>query len=419
MIETVSELLAALKAKGMDKIEPFEKIPHAPTIGMMYEGLTKQIMEKAIFQSLNLSVVSGFIENNIGDRSRQIDCMIVMGEGTRIPNTTEFIYPFHQVIMVIEVKKNLFTSELDDAYNKLEKVYEIGNPLDNPEIKMNLNMVQEAFATISKTPLPEDIQTLDLPKQMLYHTLVVENYLPLRVVFGYGGFSSEKSLRDKFCDYMCKSTGKKNRIDKIFGMTRIPNLIICGENSLVKTNGMPYAAFPQLLNNHKKKQQHKNKQGANAGLIAEDEYCWLASYRCKPLLVLLEVLWCRLSWQFNLQPYSFDDYFRMENLAPLFLVRFKKSNCYYRFFKYTDMALAKLDNSNALQAAAVSATENALLLELAEKGYIIIDRDLKRFVEGKGENLEDILSHLTNERLIYVKDNIIKLLTDTPRCLVI
>lgn len=83
------------------------------------------------------------------------------------------------------------------------------------------------------------------------------------------------------------------------------------------------------------------------------------------------------------------------------------------------MDLAKLDNSNALQPTSVSATENALLLELEEKGYIIIDRDLKRFVESRGENLEDILSHLNNERLIYVKDNIIKLLTDTPRCLVI
>lgn len=85
MIETVHELLAAMKEKGIEDIEPYLNIGHNPTIGDMYEGLTHQLMEGAIFKNFNMHVVSGKITNASGQFSKQIDCMIVIGEGEKLP----------------------------------------------------------------------------------------------------------------------------------------------------------------------------------------------------------------------------------------------------------------------------------------------------------------------------------------------
>lgn len=77
-------------------------------IGGMYEGLTKEIVEKSLFDGMNLRVVSGKITNQVdGKLSDQIDCMVVIGNGTKLPYSGDYIYDIDQVIMVIEVKKNL------------------------------------------------------------------------------------------------------------------------------------------------------------------------------------------------------------------------------------------------------------------------------------------------------------------------
>ena len=74
VIKTVSELLLEITNKGVSEIEPFLNIGHNPMIGSMYEGLTQDIARKAIFDGLDLKVVSGKITNKNGDLSRQIDC---------------------------------------------------------------------------------------------------------------------------------------------------------------------------------------------------------------------------------------------------------------------------------------------------------------------------------------------------------
>ena len=51
------------------------------------------------------------------------------------------------------------------------------------------------------------LSSLDYQKQMLYHLLVVESLLPLRVIFGFNSFSSELVLRNKFIEYL-SGTGK-------------------------------------------------------------------------------------------------------------------------------------------------------------------------------------------------------------------
>ena len=91
MIKTFADLLINMKENGVSEIEEYLKIKHNPTIGSMYEGLTKKLMDTIVFEGLNLKVVSGKISNNDGNMSRQIDCMIVVGDGDKLPFVDEYI----------------------------------------------------------------------------------------------------------------------------------------------------------------------------------------------------------------------------------------------------------------------------------------------------------------------------------------
>jgi len=81
MIKTVGEILEALRKAEAAKLKASD-IRHAPTIGSMYEGLTRSLLERAVPSSMNLRIVSGFVVDGLGGTSGQLDCMLVSGEGT-------------------------------------------------------------------------------------------------------------------------------------------------------------------------------------------------------------------------------------------------------------------------------------------------------------------------------------------------
>jgi hypothetical protein len=92
MIETVGQMLEALidqEARVLSR----HGVRHPPTIGAMYEGLTQGALRRTLPTGAALSVVSGFALGHNGSRSRQLDCMVVVGEGQRIPHTESFEYP--------------------------------------------------------------------------------------------------------------------------------------------------------------------------------------------------------------------------------------------------------------------------------------------------------------------------------------
>ena len=100
MISIVAELLEAFRRKEAELLDK-QDITHAPTIGRMYEGLTREVLERSIPTDLDLRVVSGFITNDSGELSKQIDCMLVIGEGEQIPYTDDYKYHISNVIAVI------------------------------------------------------------------------------------------------------------------------------------------------------------------------------------------------------------------------------------------------------------------------------------------------------------------------------
>lgn len=202
MISTVSDLLVAFSNKEKELLKKYSIVKHAPIIGSMYEGLTKALIEKSIFANLNLKVVSGKIKNQQYQMSNQIDCMLVEGEGENIPFTNDYIYDIKQVIAVIEVKKNLYSKDLDDSYNNLVSVVNI-----NDQININTRLLRDAFVNICGEELPDEdeIKNESYEKRLIYYALLTETILPLRIVFGYYGFVSEYSLREAFFSYLKSS----------------------------------------------------------------------------------------------------------------------------------------------------------------------------------------------------------------------
>jgi hypothetical protein len=112
MITKIADLLNELRIAEARRIDQ-ERIEHTTTIGDMYEGLTASILERSIPTQADLRIVSGFAETNSGDRSGQIDCMLVSGSGKRLPYSNASVWNIRDVIAIVEVKKTLFSAQVD------------------------------------------------------------------------------------------------------------------------------------------------------------------------------------------------------------------------------------------------------------------------------------------------------------------
>src|SRR4030067_830219 len=194
MIKTIGDLLQALKEYEEQRIASFMPISHGPTIGAMYEGATRKLLDRAIFDGLNLTVSNGFIKNSSNELSKQIDCMIAIGTGLEIPNTNNYIFDISDVIAVVEVKKNLYGSELEDA---MDWSRDFQCRIWEPPSNQKNSLLRDAWRSITGQELPEhqNASSLPYPLEMIYHRLVVEFSTPLRIFIGYEGYVSESSFR--------------------------------------------------------------------------------------------------------------------------------------------------------------------------------------------------------------------------------
>ena len=89
MITKVSDLLKGFIDEERRKLDQFS-LTHGPTIGKMYEGLTSNVLNKAIPPVLDLKIVSGFIFDDTQAMTSQMDCMLVKRQGIQIPYTTDY-----------------------------------------------------------------------------------------------------------------------------------------------------------------------------------------------------------------------------------------------------------------------------------------------------------------------------------------
>jgi hypothetical protein len=239
-ITTLGEILERFIRHEKDKIKEYEAegfaIKHGPTIGDIYEGLTKAVLNHALPSSLNLRVTQGFISGKDNRTSGQIDCMLVKGIGRHIPNTDHEIVPIENVLVVLEVKKTLYGSELPDIMEHFHQLMDLDPDLGDG---INAEGIFRAFAQTCGVSLQchEDSRKLPLHQHLVYSALLSEHVRPVKIAISYDGFKKESGFRKAFIEMMESYIGKRWVTPMSW-----PDLIISGEFSMVKMNGRPFTA---------------------------------------------------------------------------------------------------------------------------------------------------------------------------------
>lgn len=405
MIDTVAKLLTEIKNQESAKLNSYD-IKHPGIIGDMYEGLTRNLLDRALPQNLNLKVVTGIIENEKGKQSNQIDIMLVSGEGKQIPHTDSFLYRIDQIIAVIEVKKNLYSQDLADSYENLISVIDVTKESDlfvpRPAIEMQLS----AFNSIAGFPLPAADKLSDFPYlyQSLAGVLRIEGILPVRVCFGYNGFKSEYSLREKFMEYLAPNTMEKSKAPlRIFAPHHLPSLIVVNNYSLIKGNALPYAAK----------------------IVPELGWPFYLSYAKNPLKVLLELIFTRLTYLFGLSDEIFGDDLEVERLNPYLFGQPKQvdSDTTGWIYYYQELSKKVLENpapDEKWQPIFVELEQFIAFNRLCSSGPINLDEpEFLEFLKTAGVDLKDYLEKILQTGLLYVEDNFLKLNTKECTCMIL
>ncbi|MFH4782641.1 DUF6602 domain-containing protein [Vibrio diabolicus] len=305
-MKILSDLLRELMIKEKEVLNS-SPVKHPTLIGDMYEGLTKELLQKIDILHPELKVVSGVIRSG-KKQSGQIDCMIVIGEGESIPKTNHFYYSMDQVIAVFEVKKSLFSRQINDAYQHLNDVFQLSkmdyqDKQDAGTLNFNTIRPAEEFLNLfgNWPPHYEENSILPWEQRVVYQSLVRDWLTPLRVVIGYNGFKSEEALRASLFKIY------ENKEYKLgYGVQNMPNLMISDGYSLIKMNGMPYKGF------------WDDKYG----------WCWLGSSNANPILLIMELLWDRIELLLGITPDRGDDLYE-EPLFPLAMSKVEGENGWY------------------------------------------------------------------------------------------
>ncbi len=388
MITTIAELVEKFRIKEAETLKK-QKINHGPTIGAMYEGLTKEVLNSSIPLELDLRVVSGFVVDGKGGQSKEIDCMLVTGEGEQIPHTDKYKYHIHDVVAVISVKKNLYSADLQDAYENLLSLKELVVPRD---LKRELLIDAYKQITGSFPPPHQDVKSLSLQKEMIYHALVTKLLYPIRIVMGYGGFASEEKFRKSFLNYL-----KKNLLKQGYGPVSLPDLIVCKNFSLIKLDGMPYAAR-----------------------MTDDYWHLYASYSYNPTLLLLQIIWTRLSYFYGLPSEIFGDDLSMEILKPFLsckcIEKDGRQGWDYRHIPLSEKKLKATEPEEKWEPAFLDLIQFTTINELCKKGYIDIqEKEFIEYIMSSGYTVEKFLQSLIDTRLVTIEDNKLLLLTRNCR----
>lgn len=393
MINTISDLLNALKNKEQELLKDYDIVKHPGIIGDMYEGLTKEILAQSIFDGLNLSIKAGKIRNAKSEFSGEIDCMIVIGEGENIPYTDKYIYDHKQVIAVIQVKKNLYSKDIKDSYDNLKSVIDIAD-LEQSE-QFHMKILRDTWRLMFKEELPkrDDLSKLGKEKEMIYHVLLLEAYHPARIVWGYNGFKSELKFRESYYNYLGENLSTKD-VKKIgFGPLNFPNLIICDNFSLIKSNGIPFV-YP-----------------------VQDDRWWplYLSVEGNPVYYLLEIIWTRLDYMFKLPSEIFGEDLNIDQMHGFINAIYREKDDMkgweYMYLPLSSSELKKPAPPVEWEPVFLTKLQFTFLNVLGGQNYFKVT-DLDSFLEDENISKEDFIKSLRDTGLFNIGDSQITFITE-------
>jgi hypothetical protein len=175
-------------------------------------------------------------------------------------------------------------------------------------------------------------------------------------------------------------------------------MFICGNCSIIKTNGMPFG-FPFLKN----------------------DFYWpiLLTSNEKAIYNLLELIWTRLSYKFEISSSIFGDDFQLDSFHPFLFCKEKKigEDSWGWEYNYNDLPKELLEKPlKTKQWAPLIVSRNQFiilnLLLKVEEIDMTNDSKFKTLVEQENIDLVKVIEELEGERFIYIEDNKIKFLTD-------
>lgn len=400
MINTVADLLNEFSHKEQELLKTYDIVKHPGIIGDMYEGLTKEILDKSIFEGLGLKVRAGKIINSKKELSGEIDCMLVVGDGEKIPYTDKYIYDSSKVIAVIQVKKNLYTKDIQDSFENLKSVIDVTEERDGEEYHGRL--IRSSYRMICREELPrrEDLKKLPFEKQMIFHHLTLEAFYPARIVWGYNGFKSEFSLRESFIGFLESRISTPEKKFKGFDPLGFPNLIICDKYSLVKNNGIPF------------------------GYPINEDLWWpfmVSSYE-NPVYFFLEIIWTRLHFMYGISSEIFGEDLTVDEMHGFLLARAKETpeikgwEYYYVHMKEED--LSEPLNHKDWEPTFLDACQFVIMDELCRKEELRYNEDpqFEPFISDSGYTVETFLKSMRDTGLVHTDNEVLKLITEQCVC---
>jgi hypothetical protein len=397
MIRTVSDILEQFRRAEAERLDA-AGIKHAPTIGAMYEGLTQDILGRALPPGLDLRVVSGFAVDGKGEGTGQLDCMLVRGEGKPVPYVAG-VFEWHvkDVLAVFEVKKKLFGGDLGDAYEQLRSVTDISSSWlqsATGSAKFSLAPSMRAYAecTGEVAPPPECWHKMDPAKHLILHTIMFDQIAPVRIMLGYFGYSSESGLRRGFAGLL-----ERNLKSHGYGPPTLPNLIIGDGVSLVKLSGHPYRSP-----------------------LRKDGY-WpiVASSHVNPTILILEAIWTRISYWHAIGDLFGED-LEVERLSPFLdakpmISSAPESPLGWMFCERTMRAKQLAGpNHEAWEPVYLDAEQFTVVDRLCREDVSMNDPELLGFLGRAKRNPEDFFQSLIDTSLVARKGN--KLTLTTTLC---
>ncbi|NGN96571.1 hypothetical protein G5S52_02540 [Grimontia sp. S25] len=377
MIKNVAELLQGFMKEESDKLNAYE-LKHGPTIGDMYEGLSADLLNRAIPPQLNLQIVDGFITDGGEILSGQMDCMLVRGEGEQIPYTKSFKWHVKDVLAVFEVKKNLYSKDLINSFYKLRQVSESyskylfeGEHKENEAIDLSPSYKTFSQLTGITAPNYHNRETLSKENELIYTTIFMEQLMPVKIVLGYDGFSSEFGLREGLIKFL-----EEEGTGAGYGVPSFPQLIICGEHSLVKGNGRPYLSP-----------------------LRDGYWDFMLSSKANPVLFMLEFIWTKISLEFDVGMPWGDD-LEMEGLNEFLRAKAViKEDQGGWMFKYDELSKETLESRTSTiewEPVEVTSSVYAIFHQLTKSDVYTKELDFIEFAEKEAGSVSDFIDQITS-----------------------
>jgi hypothetical protein len=290
--ERAAELVAMLEV---------ENITHGPTIGNAFENLLQDQLGQFLPSGRQIKVVTrsfarGWSQSGPPQNSGELDCMVVLGEGRR-PTPylrDEAVYSVDDVVAVVSVKKVLRPKDFLKLHDNLRSVV----TLVPEKMRFGTPLMDQVFEKLTGHPAPKHFEELPPDLLRIYGHLMIEMNQPLRAVFGYSGYKTEKGLRSATETYVGALLGVKGN-----SPATLPNLILSPRAAVIKADGLPWIS------------------------PLRPDGCWpllVSNGELHPIRVLVTMLWTRLRSRGLVDAEPFAGETDSDSLSPLLGFRWQE-----------------------------------------------------------------------------------------------